>query len=408
MDLLHHPAADRGRPGHGLLRIGGGPAGALSRRRTWIVARQAGWAVAGVCSMVVLMRVDYTRYNSPRFIYSALSVTTILLVMVYFFRDSHNTHRWIRFGGFFTFQPSEIAKPVLILFLAWFLHTRLDEMRDWKNTLLRAAFMPVLFIILIVKQPDLGTALVLAGVTALMIWCWPAWSGSTSRVAMAAALPPLAVLLFWVSWRRQRMLVFLHPDSDPQGAGFHINQSLIAVGTGGLTGRGFMEGMQKLFYLPEASTDFIFANIAEELGFLGAICILLLFVVFGFRGLRVAFRSQDPFARLTAFGISVAILLQAFFNISVVLSLVPTKGIPLAPHLLRRNVAVFHPVKHRHPAEYFPPGGLSRAARHTPKLFFEARSISLLRSLQTFRLLTLSGALSSAELRAAGSLDVDF
>jgi cell division protein FtsW len=292
------------------------------------VGKQALWALGGVLCMVVLMRVDYERYNSPRFIYPALSIATILLVMVFFFRDSHNTHRWIRFGGFFSFQPSEIAKPVLILFLAWFLHTRLDVMRDWKNTLLRAVFMPVLFIILVVKQPDLGTALVLAGVTALMmVLAGMEWKYLAAGIA--AALPPLAILLFWVSWRRQRMLVFLHPDADPQGAGFHINQSLIAVGTGGLTGRGFMEGMQKLFYLPEASTDFIFANIAEELGFIGAILIVLLFVVFGFRGLRVAFRSQDPFARLTAFGITVAILLQAFFNISVVLSLVPTKGIPL-------------------------------------------------------------------------------
>jgi cell division protein FtsW len=278
--------------------------------------------------MMVLMRVDYTRYNSPRFIYPALCVATIFLVMVFFVHQSHNTHRWIRFGSLFTFQPSEIAKPVLIIFLAWFLHTRLDQMRDWKNTLLRAAIIPLVFILLVVKQPDLGTALVLAGIAGLMMvlagmeWKWLA-------AAIAAALPPLAALLFWVSWRRQRMLVFLHPDADPQGAGFHINQSLIAVGTGGFTGRGFMEGMQKLFYLPEASTDFIFANIAEELGFIGAICILLLFVVFGVRGLRVAFRSQDPFARLISFGITVAILLQAFFNISVVLSLVPTKGIPL-------------------------------------------------------------------------------
>jgi cell division protein FtsW len=292
------------------------------------VGRQAGWAIAGVLAMVVLMRVDYSRYNSPKFIYPALCVATILLVMVFFVHESHNTHRWIRFGGLFTFQPSEIAKPVLIFFLAWFLHSRLDEIRDWKNTLLRAALIPLVFILLVVKQPDLGTALVLAGITALMLvlagmeWKWLA-------AGIAAALPPLAMLLLWVAWRRQRILVFLHPDSDPQGAGFHINQSLIAVGTGGLTGRGFMEGMQKLFYLPEASTDFIFANIAEELGFIGAISIVVLFVVFGVRGLRVAFRSQDPFARLTAFGITVAILLQAFFNISVVLSLVPTKGIPL-------------------------------------------------------------------------------
>lgn len=292
------------------------------------VGKQALWALGGVLSMVVLMSVDYNRYNTPRFIYPALSISTLLLVLVFFFRDSHNTHRWIRFGGFFTFQPSEIAKPVLILFLSWFLHTRLDEMRDWRNTLLRAAFMPVVFILLVVKQPDLGTALVLAGVTALMlILAGMEWKYLFA--AIAAALPGLAVLLFWVSWRRQRMLVFLHPDSDPQGAGFHINQSLIAVGTGGLTGRGFMEGMQKLFYLPEAWTDFIFANIAEELGFIGAMAIVALFVVFGYRGLRVAFRAQDPFARMTAFGITVAILLQAFFNISVVLSLVPTKGIPL-------------------------------------------------------------------------------
>jgi cell division protein FtsW len=292
------------------------------------IARQAGWALAGVIALVVLMQVDASHYNSPRFIYPALAITTLLLVSVFLIPGSHNTHRWIRFGAHFTFQPSEIAKPVLVLFLAWFLHSRLDAMRDWKHTLLRAAIIPVVFMGLVVKQPDLGTALVLAGVTAMMlILAGMEWKYLLG--AVCAALPILASLLFLVSWRRQRMLVFLHPDSDPQGAGFHINQSLIAVGTGGFTGRGYMEGMQKLFYLPESSTDFIYANIAEELGFVGAITILALFVVLGYRGLRTAFRSTDPFARLTAFGITTAILLQAFFNISVVLSLLPTKGIPL-------------------------------------------------------------------------------
>jgi cell division protein FtsW len=272
--------------------------------------------------------VDASHYNSPRFIYPALAVTTVLLVSVFFIPGSHNTHRWIRFGGHFTFQPSEIAKPVLVLFLAWFLHSRLDAMRDWKHTLLRAAIIPVVFMALVVKQPDLGTALVLGGVTAMMLILagmeWKYLFG-----AVCAALPVLAALLFMVSWRRQRMLVFLHPDADPQGAGFHINQSLIAVGTGGLTGRGYMEGVQKLFYLPEVPTDFIFANIAEELGFIGAIAILILFVVLAVRGMRVALKSRDPFARLAAFGITATIILQAFFNMSVVLSLVPTKGIPL-------------------------------------------------------------------------------
>src|SRR6185312_12456283 len=175
-------------------------------------------------------------------------------------------------------------------------------------------------VLLVVTQPDLGTALVLAVVTAILLMLagmeWKYLLG-----AVAAALPFLAALLLLVPWRRARMLVFLHPQSDPMGAGYHMTQSLIAVGTGGFTGRGYMEGMQKLFYLPESATDFIFANIAEELGFLGAMAILILFVVLGYRGLRTAFRSTDPFARLTAFGLTTAILLQAFFNISVVLSL---------------------------------------------------------------------------------------
>jgi cell division protein FtsW len=292
------------------------------------VLTQGVWALLGVLTMLVLMHVDVSHYNSPRFIYPALCVTTVLLLLVFLMPGSHHTHRWIRFGDFFTFQPSEIAKPVLVLFLAWFLHNRLGQMRDWRQTLVPAALIPLLFTVLVVAQPDLGTALVLAGVTAMML----VLAGMEWRYLLAgacAAAPVLAALLLWVPWRRERLLVFLSPESDPQGAGYHIYQSLIAVGTGGLTGRGYMEGMQKLFYLPEASTDFIFANIAEELGFIGAMFIVLLFVTFGVRGLRTAFRSSNPFARLAAFGITITILLQAFFNISVVLSLVPNKGIPL-------------------------------------------------------------------------------
>jgi cell division protein FtsW len=303
------------------------------------VGKQAGWALLGLLALLVLSHIDYTIYKSPRFIYPALCVTTFLLVLVFFIPGSHNTHRWVRFGDFFTFQPSEIAKPVLVLFLAWFLSTRLDKMNDWKNTLLRAALIPVVLIALVERQPDLGTALVLAGVTAMMlILAGMEWK--YLFIALAAALPALAYELLKVGFRRQRMLVFLSPDSDPQGAGFHINQSLIAVGTGGLTGRGYMEGVQKLFFLPEAHTDFIYANIAEELGFIGAIAILILFVLFGWRGLRAAFRSPDPFARLVAFGITTTLVLQAFFNISVVVSLLPTKGIPL-PLISSGGTSVF-------------------------------------------------------------------
>jgi cell division protein FtsW len=303
------------------------------------VGKQAGWALLGLLALLVLSHIDYTIYKSPRFIYPALCVTTFLLVLVFFIPGSHNTHRWIRFGDFFTFQPSEIAKPVLVLFLAWFLSTRLDKMNDWKNTLLRAAIIPLVLIALIDRQPDLGTALVLAGVTAMML-VLAGMEWKYLFIAAAAAMPVLAYQLLKVGFRRQRMLVFLSPDSDPQGAGFHINQSLIAVGTGGLTGRGYMEGVQKLFFLPEAHTDFIYANIAEELGFIGAIAILILFVLFGWRGLRAAFRSPDPFARMVAFGITTTLVLQAFFNISVVVSLLPTKGIPL-PLISSGGTSVF-------------------------------------------------------------------
>jgi cell division protein FtsW len=295
------------------------------------LGRQAIWVVAGMAALLVLMHIDVSRYNSSKFISAIVCATTLLLVAVYFFPGSHNTHRWIRFGGQFTFQPSELAKPVLVLFLAWFLNTRLDAMKDRKHTLGPAILMPLIFIVLVVCEPDLGTALVLAGVTAMMLFL----AGLEWKYLVAGlcvALPILAGLLIWVPWRLQRMLVFFNLNCDAKdasAAGYHVCQSLIAVGTGGLTGRGYMEGMQKLFYLPESSTDFIYANIAEELGFAGAIFILGLFVALGVRGMRAGFRSKDPFARLTAFGITTAILLQAFFNISVVLALVPTKGIPL-------------------------------------------------------------------------------
>ena len=148
-------------------------------------------------------------------------------------RDSHATHRWIRFG-IFTFQPSEIAKPALVLFLAWFLQDRMQQIDDWRNTLLPAALPSLLFILLILKEPDLGTALVCAVVTAMMLYL----AGMEKKYfayGLGVAAPVLYWMLFRVPWRRARMLAFLDPWNDPQGAGFHIIQSLIAVGTGGFT-----------------------------------------------------------------------------------------------------------------------------------------------------------------------------
>jgi cell division protein FtsW len=292
------------------------------------LGKQALWALLGIIAMVVLMRVDYRIYNSKKFVYPVLGLTFLLLLAVFVVPGSHFTHRWIRFGPFFTFQPSEIAKPILAIYLAWFLHTRLTVMRDWKHTLLPAVIPPLIFLALILKEPDLGTGIVLFGMTVLtLLLAGMEWRYVLSIFAVAA--PVVGAMLVFVPWRLARMKVFLHPEADPQGAGFHINQSLIAVGTGGWTGRGYMEGVQKLFYLPEPHTDFIMANIAEELGFLGAVFILLLFAVLAVRGLRTVFLLRDPFARLLAFSITMTVTIQAFFNMSVVVALLPTKGIPL-------------------------------------------------------------------------------
>jgi cell division protein FtsW len=293
----------------------------------FFVERQAAWAVCGLLSMIVLMHVDYRRYNKPNVIFPVVAVTVLCLLGAFIMHDSHATHRWIKFG-IFSFQPSEIAKPALVLFLAWFLQDRMQQIDDWRNTLLPAALPSLLFIVLILKEPDLGTALVCAVVTAMMLYLAGMEKKYFAYGALAAA-PVLYWMLFRVPWRRARMLAFLNPWKDPQGSGFHTIQSLIAVGTGGLHGLGYMEGRQKLFYLPEPHTDFIFANVAEELGLLGAVAIIALFIMLGYRGLRTASLSKDAFARFLAFGITATILIQAFFNVSVVLALVPTKGITL-------------------------------------------------------------------------------
>jgi len=297
--------------------------------------KQLVWAAAGLVAMVVAMRVDYRCYKHPALVFSFLGLTTLLLISVFFLDRSHNTHRWFRVGGF-SFQPSELAKPVLILFLAYFLETRTrttpgsmpNAMDDWRNTLLPAAAPVVVLLGLIVLQPDLGTTIACAGIAACILYV----AGMRLRYfgyAFGAALVPLYFLIFHVSFRRDRILAFLNPYAERQKAGFHLIQSLIAVGTGGVTGTGLMEGKQKLFYLPEPHTDFIFAVTAEELGLVGALFVVTLFAIFLWRGMRASWRTEDVFGRYLAVGITSMVVLQAFINISVVLGMMPTKGIPL-------------------------------------------------------------------------------
>src|SRR5712671_6928512 len=181
--------------------------------------KQLIWAAAGLVAMVVAMRVDYRRYKHPALVCSLMGVTTLLLISVFFLDRSHNTHRWIHFGGF-SFQPSELAKPVLILFLAFFLESRTKSMDDWRNTLIPAVLPTLLFVVLLVFQPDLGTAIACAAITVCILFV----AGLDLKYlayAFVGSLLPLYFLIFHVAYRRDRIFAFLNPYSDPQGRGFH-------------------------------------------------------------------------------------------------------------------------------------------------------------------------------------------
>src|SRR5271154_446418 len=296
--------------------------------------RQAVWLVVGLGGMFVLMRTDYRRLREPAVVYSALCLVLLMLVGAFFLDKSHATHRWIKLGPA-NLEPSELAKFAVILYLAWFLDLKRRnasgmEFRkeDFLQTILPAAAPILICVGLILAQPDLGTSvdIVLIATAVLFVaglsWKWLA-------VSAVASLPVLYLLISHVSYRLARFMAFLDPGSDPHGAGFQLMQSLIAVGSGGFTGVGLMESKQKLFYLPEAHTDFIYAVICEELGFIGALLVIALFAVYGWRGLRAAFSAPDGFGRLLAMGITAMVLCQALINFAVVLGMVPTKGIPL-------------------------------------------------------------------------------
>jgi cell division protein FtsW len=294
---------------------------------TEFLPRQAIYAAVGLAAMAVFMHLDYRKLNRPALVFTTLGVTSLFLVVVFFLDRSHHTHRWIRLG-ILSFQPSELAKPAIILFMAHFLERRKRSITDLRHTILPAIAPTAVFSLLIVAEPDLGTAMTCFFITAAILFI----CGMELKYylwAAALSAPALYVLLFRTAWRARRMTAFMNPFDDPQGAGFHIIQSLIAVGTGGVTGLGLMEGKQKLFYLPEPQTDFIFAVVSEELGLIGAVCVVAAFAFFCYRGLRAAWRTRDNFARLVAVGVTAMVGIQAFFNISVVLALLPTKGIPL-------------------------------------------------------------------------------
>ena len=293
----------------------------------YFLIRQLAWAGLGFAVLVVLMYVDYRWLASPKVVFPALAAQWILLTLVLFANRTHNTRRWLHLGPA-SLQPSELSKIVVVLFLAYFLAQRSGAVNHLKHTLLPVGLISVVTIALVVKEPDFGTALAIAMIVAAMLFT----AGVRLRYLAAmgtVGLAGAAWLALGSAYRHNRLLAFLNPYSDPLGKGFQIIQSFIAVGTGGITGMGLMEGKQKLFYLPEPQNDFIFSVVSEELGFIGAVLLIAAFAVILWRGWRASEGCTSEFGRLLAVGLTVMLVGQALVNISVVLGLLPTKGIPL-------------------------------------------------------------------------------
>jgi cell division protein FtsW len=293
----------------------------------YYLIKQGVWTSIGLVVMFLMMQIDYRLWKNKRIVYGLLVITGLMLFAVFGFGRVNGAHRWIKLGGF-SIQPSEVAKLTLAIFLAYFLEKKAGEETDFWRTFFPCVFVTGMLAFLIVLEPDLGTALML-GVLFVVMTYTAGVRPMHLGLAAAPAFVGLAGLLILVPWRMRRLITFLDPWADPQNSGFQVVQSLLAIGSGGPDGLGFAQGKQKMLFLPFAHSDFIFAVIGEELGLVGALAIVLVFALFLWRGIRTSLLAPDRFGMLLSLGIVVSIVAQALFNISVVLSLVPTKGIPL-------------------------------------------------------------------------------
>jgi cell division protein FtsW len=296
-------------------------------RPSLFLIKQGMWAALGIAVLALVMRVDYRTYREPPFIWGCLVCVLTALVLVLFMPPHNNARRWFGIGGLGV-QPSELAKLSAIFFIAALLERRMHRINEVTHSLLPIGIVIVALVGLILLEPDFGTSMSIVLIAAVMVFA-AGLNYTYIAGAVLLLLPTVFILIMGTGYRRRRMLTFLNPWEDPLGDGFQIIQSLIAVGTGGVWGRGLMNGVQKLFYLPEPHTDFIYSVISEELGLIGATAVLICFCVITWRGLRIALRAPDSFGAFLALGLTTMVAVQAFVNISVVLGLMPTKGIPL-------------------------------------------------------------------------------
>lgn len=293
---------------------------------TYFLRRHLFYLMAGLCAMIVAMLVDYrllAKYAKPIFL---CSLASLLLVLVAG-REVYGAKRWFQFFGF-SFQPSELTKIAVIIYTADFLSRKREKIQNFF-----LGFMPIMMALgavclLVLKQPDLGTTVLIAAVVFIMMFVAGAKLWHMSLVGFLS-LPALVYLIAKTPYRLRRIQAFLDPWKDQQGAGFQLVQSQIALGSGGLLGVGLGKSVQKLYYLPAAHTDFILSIIGEELGLFGTVSVIVLFTLLIWQGARIAKRCEDPFGYFLALGIVAVIALQAVINIGVSIGAFPTKGLPL-------------------------------------------------------------------------------
>jgi len=291
--------------------------------------KQFGFTLFGLIVMYAASKIDYKIYQRKPVVIAILVVTAVLLIAVFGFGSINGARRWIRLGGF-SFQPSEIAKIALPIFLAWFLTIKEKAVGELKETVLPCLAVLGFFSGLIILEPDLGTTIVLCAIFVSVYFAAGARLLHLASVGAVMIIGGIGALVF-APWRVARLMAFFDPcaQENAAGAGYQVCQSLYAIGSGGVLGEGFAKGQQKLFYLPYPYSDFIFAVVGEELGLVGTLAIVIAFGFLLWRGTRAALLAPDRFGMLLGIGIITGLIVQALFNISVVISILPAKGIPL-------------------------------------------------------------------------------
>ncbi|MGI9056038.1 MAG: putative lipid II flippase FtsW [Pyrinomonadaceae bacterium] len=289
--------------------------------------KQFGFTLAGLFVMYLTSRIDYRVWQNKHIVFGILFVTVVLLFSVFGFPAINGARRWIRVPGF-SFQPSELAKIALPIFLAWFLTKNEETIGSLRETVLPCLAVLAFLGGLIIVEPDLGTTIVLCAIFAAVYFAAGARILHFAAVGAGLLLIGICALIF-APWRVERLMAFMDPFAHADDAGYQVVQSLYAFGSGGILGEGFAKGQQKLFYLPYPYSDFIFAVVGEEFGLIGTLGIVVAFGFLLWRGTRAALLAPDRFGMLLGIGIITGIIVQALFNISVVISILPAKGIPL-------------------------------------------------------------------------------